>query len=130
MIVISFAKIGPPEKNGENNAFFCIIICLIFLYAQIRQKPFISEELNELNIKTSSILILTIFLGFYASFCDEPVAEMILILILLLFNCWINIHIIKNYIQMKIAFTKKSKFFLCVQWFFHKYWIKGKHFKI
>lgn len=118
-------KVGSPETLAQNNAFFCLILCTISFLFQLKSKPFLTDELNDLNEKSSLTLIVTIFLGFFISFCQNFNLELILVICLFIFNSWFILITAKKYIQLKIALSKKSKFLSFLKKTLPKFWSKG-----
>lgn len=125
LVFISFLKIGSGLTIQQNNGFFCMIICTLSFLMQIKNQPFLTKELNDLNEKASFIVISTIFLGLFGSFCDNSNLEILLLVVLFAINFAFILMTMKKYIQLKIAFSKKSKFFLFIKSTFARLWSKG-----
>ena len=111
VFIISFVKIGPSERVVQNNTFFCFIVCTLIVITQRKFKPFIIMELNDLNYWSSLSIIVTSFLGFFISNCEDVVLEKILMTILLLLNFILFIMILKNYVLLKIIFYSHQSTF-------------------
>lgn len=128
VLIISFVKIGTGETIQQNNGFFCLIICAISFLFQIKYQPFMTKDLNNLNEKASFIAISTIFLGLFGSFCENSSLEFILLIILISVNFSFVLMTMKKYLQIKITFSQKSKFFKFLKAAFARLWSKGKFF--
>ena len=122
--IISFVKFGPNEAITQNNAFLCLIICSILGYFQMKYKPFITKELNDLNKKSSLIIILSIYLALFMSFCQDLNLEIALLVLLLAGNSLFNLITMMNYLKLKIVLSKKSKFFSFLKNFVKKIFLK------
>ena len=112
IFIISFVKIGSDKNQMQINAFFCLIICIIFFSAQFKYPPFITNELNNLNFKANLIMIFSIILGVFSSISENSVIELTLMIILIILNFVFILIFFFSYMIIKIITTKKSKFFL------------------
>ena len=125
IIIISFVKIGPVDVIPQNNAFLYLIISLISYSFQIKYKPFITNELNNLNFKASLVMNLTVFLGLFMSISQDQILEIILLIILFLVNMWFIISLLKNYILIKVLSYDNSKLMNIIRKYIEKIWKNG-----
>lgn len=121
VFIISFVKIGPNEKIDQNNSFFCIIICMIVWYAQTKTNPFITPELNYLSSRSFFTIILSIFLNFFISFCENQILEMFLLGLFFINNASFMLLVLKNYLQINIVFPSSCFLFHVFEIFFSKF---------
>jgi len=90
----------------------------------MKWKPFITEELNTLDLKASMIMIITIFGGLFSAVCEDSSLQTILMVLLILFNVYFMALFVKIYIQIKFSFAKNTKFSLYFEKI-EKYWTSG-----
>lgn len=123
--IISFLKSGSGETSSQNNAFLCLIIFLLSFWAQMKFKPFITDELNNLNLYSNFVMILTILLGLFTSLCQNDFLETILLVSLILLNIHFIYIFLKNYFQLKMVAGSNSKVFGFLNKHLEKVWTKG-----
>ena len=123
--IIAFIKVGSGEVISQNNAFFCLILCFLLFWAQVKYKPFITNELNDLNLKSNFIMIITILLGLFSSMFQDITLQILLLILLLGLNIYFMMFFIKGYLQLKMVVTKKSKFFDIINKKLGRFWSKG-----
>ena len=128
--IISFLKSGSGEISSQNNAFLCLIIFLLSFWAQMKFRPFITDELNNLNLYSNFVMILTILLGLFTSLCQNDFLETILLVSLILLNIHFIFVFMKNYLQLKMVASSNSKVFGFLNNRLEKVWIKGIFFFI
>ena len=128
ILIISFLKIGSPDTVTQNNAVFCMIICIFFYWVQIKYKPFVSKELNNLNSNGTLLMILTIFIGLFTSFSKDFTIQIILLIILFLCNFWFILKILKSYFILKLETSESSKFIDFFKHIAYKFWEKGNKY--
>ena len=127
ILIISLVKIGSDEVHSQNNGFLCLVLCTLSCYAQIKDQPFITDELNDLNFKANFVMILTIFVGLFSSICRDYNLEIFLMIVLVFFNCFFISVFVKNYLAIKIITSKNTnKFYKALEHIFNKNWKNGK----
>ena len=131
ILIISFGSVGTGEILFQNNSFFILILICFCFWIQMKWKPFITKELNSLDLRASMIMILTIFGGLFAMICDDSNLQTILMILIILFNVYFLALFFKTYIQTYLSFAKDSKLLLSFQRKVQKYWSGGSfYFKI
>ena len=105
ILIISFAQVGTGQTLFQNNGFFILILNFICLYFQLNWKPFITDDLNSLDLKASIIMSIIIFCGLFSSICNDPNLEMFLLVFVLVVNCYFLILFLKKYIILQIALS-------------------------
>ena len=108
ILIISFGQVGSGQVLYQNNGFFILILNCICLYFQNKNKPFISNHLNSLDLKASLIMTITIFCGVFSSACDDPSLQTFLMVFTLLINCYFLTLFVKNYFIWKLSFPDNS----------------------
>ena len=127
--IISFLNIGTDDIKEQNNAFLCLVFCLISFFLQKYYCPFLTKELNDLNYFSNITMISTIFLGLHASICENEIFQSLLMMILLAFNIVFILFFVNNYIQIQILTSSNSKLCFCLKNFIEKKFPKSLFFK-
>jgi hypothetical protein len=94
----------------------------------MKWKPFITEELNNLDLKASLITIMTIYGGLFSSVCGISTLQQILMALIIMLNSYFLALFVKKFIQIKLSFAEKSKFTRLVSNIIEKFWKKGQFF--
>lgn len=103
-------KIGDTEETIRiNNVFFCFIVCSIYLWAQIKYKPFLNEEMNNFSLQTSIMMLINIFLGLFSSISKDFSLMFALLVVLALINIIFIIGIFKKYLILQLITIKNTK---------------------
>ena len=124
--IISFANVGTGKILYQNNGFFILILTCLCFWIQMKCEPFLTEELNTLDLKASLIMIITIFGGLFSSICENYRIQIFLMAVIMLINVYFFISFLKTYILIKICFAKDSKFIIFLKTnLFEKYWNEG-----
>ena len=123
ILIIAFANVGYGQILYQNNGFFILILTCLCFWIQVKRKPFITDELNSLDLKGSVVMIITIFGGLFSSICEDLTLQTILMVIVILINVYFLALFLKTYLQIKLTFVKDSKFRLFK--LFGNYWTKG-----
>ena len=108
IIIISFADIGDTNLRTLNKAFLCFILCSVFRAAQIHDQPFMSKELNSLNSKANSVVIITLFLGIFSSICEDFTLQTLLMSIVVFVNIYFFFSFAKQYICIQYVSIQES----------------------
>ena len=109
IIIIAFANVGTGKNLYQNNGFFILILNCFCFWIQMTVEPFISDDLNNLDLKASFITIITIFLGLFSSVCENYTLQKILMVIVILVNVYFVALFAKMFITVKFYFAKESK---------------------
>ena len=125
IIIISFGNVGSGEVIAQNNAYFCVILCAFSFWLQVKDEPFITKELNDLNFDSSLTMILTIFLGIFSSSCENLLLQTILLISMMLLNIYFFFKIMKAIIILKVSLGKQEKTSQFVSKAISKLWSKG-----
>ena len=127
--IIAFVKTGDTGIGNiisQNNAFFCVTLCFISFWAQLKIQPFVTIELNELNIKSNFIMIITILFGLFASICNDVKLELIILIVIIGMNVYFLLFFVKRYLQIKMVVQQNSKFFDKINKGIGKIWKRGE----
>jgi len=125
IIIISFGNVGSGDILYQNNGFFILIFTCFCYWIQIRWKPFITEELNSLDLKASMITIITIFAGLFSLVCENSTLQTILMVVVLVLNVYFMLLFFKTYFQIHLSFAKDSKLFRFINKLVEKIWSGG-----
>ena len=109
IFIISFVKIGEAESVVQNNAFICLILCVLAFYYQLKSPPYILENLNTLDYQATSVMIATVFFGLFSSISKDGTIKLISILAILIINISFLIQFLKQYFILHIHIGKDSK---------------------
>ena len=88
IVIITFGDVGFGETLYQNNGFFILILTVFGLWMQINWQPYITDELNSLELKASIIVSITIFGGLFSSVCNDLILQTILMIIIILLNIY------------------------------------------
>ena len=106
-----------------------MILTSFCFWIQIKRKPFITEELNSLDLKASMIVIMTIFAGLFSSICDNLTLQTTLMIIIIIINVYFLALFFKAYFQIKLTFAKDSKMIRFINKnFVERFWREGTFF--
>jgi len=94
----------------------------------MKWKPFITEELNTLDLKASLITIITIFGGLFSSVCGDSSLQQFLMVLMIMLNSYFLALFVKMFIQIKLSFAEKSKLARWISKIIEKIWKKGLFF--
>ena len=113
ILIIDFVNVGSGQILYQNNGFFILILTCLCFWIQVKRKPFITDELNSLDLKGSVVMIITIFGGLFSSICDNSTLQTILMVVIILINVYFLVLFSKIYfqIQLLLAFGNDSKIF-------------------
>ena len=127
IIIIAFGNVGSGQTLYQNNGFFILILICFCFRIQMKWKPFITQELNSLDLRASMIMIITIFGGLFSSVCEDSTLQTILMVVIILINVYFLVLFSKIYfqIQLLLAFGNDSKIFLYLKKQAEKYWSHG-----
>ena len=128
-LIIAFIKTGDAGTGNvisQNNAFLCLTLCFISFWAQLKLQPFVTIELNQLNLKSNFLMIITIFFGLFASICNDFKLELIILIVIFGLNLYFLLFFIKSYIQIKLVVQQNSKFYNAIKKGIGRIWNKGK----
>ena len=129
IMIVSFANTGSGETLYLNNGFFILILTSFHFWIQIQWEPFITKELNSLDLQSSLIVILTIFGALFCSVCQDLTLQNILMDLIILINVYFLGLFLKAYLQIKLTFAKNSKLInFFNKYFAEKFWKKGPLF--
>ena len=81
IFIISFVKIGEAESVVQNNAFICLILCVLAFYYQLKSPPYILENLNTLDYQATSVMIATVFFGLFSSISKDGTIKLLSIFV-------------------------------------------------
>ena len=84
--IISFLKIGEGDLIQINNTFITLIILSIQTYFEMKERPYLSDDLNRLGFRGSVIMIITIFGGLFSTISQNEVIQIILMIVIFLLN--------------------------------------------
>ena len=124
--LISFGNFGSGEIKVQNNAFLCFIVCSISVVAQIHDKPFLTKELNSLNLKANIVMMITIFMGLFSSVCGDPFIQTVLMIAVVLFNGFFLLIFFQNYLVINFATAKNSRYLELIYKYIRICFEKGK----
>ena len=125
ILIIAFANVVTGQILYQNNGFFILILICSSFWIEKNLKPFLTDELNSLDLKASIVMILTIFGGLFSSICDDSTLQTILMMIVIIINVYFLVLFVKVYIQIKLIFPKKSKLYVFVTNLFERFWREG-----
>jgi len=120
--------VGTGQILYQNNGFFILILICFCFWIQMKWEPFITKELNTLDLRASMITILTKNGGLFSSICDDSTLQTFLMILIILFNVYFLALFLKTYIQAYLTFAKDSKFMLLFKKKVQKYWSGGNFF--
>ena len=106
ILLISFVKIGDGGQITLINACIIIIILGAIFAFQLKQKPFLTKELNYLDFLSNVIIIMTIYGGLFASISSNMVISSLVMLFLLIFNIYFLCIFLKEYTIMFLIVKK------------------------
>jgi len=110
IFIISFANIGENEDVYPlNKVIICILICIFSFYGQFKTQPFITNDLNHLNLIGNVIMILTLLFALFSTICEDITMQILLLIALIIFNCYFLLLIIKSCLFFKLFIDKNSK---------------------
>ena len=123
---MAFGNVGSGQTLYQNNGFFILILTCLCVWIQSKRKPFITYELNILDLKASMIMVLTIFGALFSSICEDSTLQSILMVIVIFINAYFLVLFFIAYLKIQLAFVKDSKFKLTLLFkkTFEKYWGK------
>jgi len=127
--IISFANLGSGQTLYQNSGFFILILTCLCFWVQMQWNPFITEELNSLELKASIIMIMTIFGGLFSSVCEDSTLQTILMVLIILLNVYFIALFFKIYLQIQLSFAKNSKLLLFLSKAVAKFWSEGSFSK-
>lgn len=109
IFTIAFANIGDEEEvYPTNKVIICILICLLSFFCQLKSKPFITLDLNNLNLLSNVIMILTLLFALFSAICENSQMKFIFLIALLCFNCYFLLIIVKSCLIVKLVIAKNS----------------------
>ena len=128
--IITFGNAGFGETLYQNNGFFILILTFFGLWMQINWHPYITDELNSLELNASMIVSITIFGGLFSSICHDLTLQTILMIIIILLNIYFLCLFFKHYIQAQMNFAKDSTLMskMSNSGFVAKLWKEGLYF--
>jgi len=124
-IIVAFANVGSGQTLYQNNGFFILIFTCLCFWIQMNWKPFITEELNSLDLKASVIMIMTIFGGLFSSVCGDQTLETILMAVIILINAYFLLFFVMIYFQIHLLLAKESKVITFLKNTIEKFWSQG-----
>ena len=108
IFIISFVKIGEGELVVQNNAFICLILCVIAFYYQLKSSPYLLESLNLLDYQATSVMIATVFMGLFSSISKDGTIKLLSIFVILIMNISFLINFLRKYFILSIHCGKRS----------------------
>ena len=130
ILIISLLKVGDAPISYQNNAFFILILNSILFGVELRLKPFGIPQLNDLNLISNLMMMITIFGGLFSSINQQTNLSLLIMIVILFLNIYFILVFLKCFIQIKLSFFEKInkcfvRFFRGV---FNKFWHSGlKH---
>jgi len=93
---------------------------MVFLLAEKKFNPFITKELNSLEYKATSIMIITIFGALFSSFNQQSFLDILIMIFLFGFNISFILLFSLRYLEIYLTFRSNSKIFKLLQRIFGK----------
>lgn len=126
ILIISFVNVGEGATLQQNHGFFILILAAVYLWAQIKWHPFVTDELNSLDLKASVMMIITIFGGLFSSVCDNYKLQKMLMIFIIFLNIYFILIFCLQYFQIQMSFAKDNKVKVFIQSkIVEKFWKNG-----
>ena len=93
---------------------------MIFLLTEMKFQPFITKELNSLEYKATSIMIITIYGALFSSSNQQSILEILIMIFIFGFNIYFILLFGLSYLEIYLTFHSNSKFFNLLQRIFGK----------
>ena len=93
---------------------------MIFLLTEMKFQPFITKELNSLEYKATSIMIITIYGALFSSSNQQSILEILIMIFIFGFNIYFILLFGLSYLEIYLTFPSNSKFFNLLQRIFGK----------
>lgn len=127
IFIISNINIGDVEEVYPiNKVILCVFICLISFYGQIITKPFITDDLNQVNWNSNVTMILTLLFALFSAICEDIAMKIVFMVFLTSLNCYLIFIIGKSCLTLKLLDTKNSKFLNFINKIFQKIFQKSE----
>ena len=122
IFIISNFNIGEVEEVYPiNKVILCVFICLISFYGQFITKPFITDDLNQVNLNSNVIMILTLLFALFSAICENTAMKIIFMVFLTCLNCYLIFIIGKSCLTLKLLYTNNSKLLNFINKTFQKF---------
>lgn len=111
IVTIAFLKIGDSEEKIRiNNVFVCFLVCSFFIWLEMRNQPYMNDELNLFSLRSLFVMLLTIFLGVFGSISNNDLLILLLFILLAFINISFIVTMIRKYILLHMIIKKEWKF--------------------
>ena len=127
ILIISFIHVGSGDIIYQNNAFLILICNCGWLFVQWKSKPFITDELNALDLKASFIIIATLFAGLFSSLCQNVVLQIILMAFIIIINSFFLLLFLRDYLFLQLSMSSNIKVHF-IETLIKKFWKIGDCF--
>lgn len=112
IVIISYVNLGNETVSPINKGFICFILLSLSFAAQMKFKPYITPHLNDFNLKSSFLMLATLFLGLFSYLSQSTSVQIVCFIVLSIMTIYFYLLFLKHLLIIKITFFKKNSKFI------------------